>query len=165
MSSNQVTKQIVIVTQAAMKKDRVSEQAAFFQEDGTPFVFPQSATGDEIPMTGYIATEAAAVEATDTVNEAVGKLEATAAAIPVDGSEMLLTDYAAVPAEAILPTDSVNEAFGKLEAKVNVLPGDGSGMVLTGYAAEEAAGVAATDTVNEAIAKLEARIAALEATP
>jgi len=102
----------------------------YLREDGTWTVPPDTDTtvGSGITLTGYTkASSASAVAATDTVNEAIGKLEkgldgkqaagnyANATHSHV-GTEVTLTGYSkAASASVIAATDTVNGAIGKLE--------------------------------------------------
>lgn len=96
--------------------------------------------GSDIKATGYTKAQAAsAIAATDSLNEALGKLEykadnvnigvasfngRTGAVTPSNsdyvGSDIKLTGYAkASSASAIAATDTVNQGLGKLEKKVD----------------------------------------------
>lgn len=143
--SNQMTEQAVVVTQAAIAGAPGVKKLALFNPDGSPYSVPEVV----VPLTlaGYeIAEAVAALETTDTVNEAFGKLERAVS----------LEDYApAVAAGPVLETDTLLEAIGKLERAVS----------LEDYAPAETAGpVLETDTLLEAIAKLEKRLADVEGT-
>jgi hypothetical protein len=75
MPTNQVKKQLIVVTQASMNPGQHYEEVALFNPDGTVLSVVQSPATQVI--TGYtigtVAEEALA--ATDTINEALGKLE------------------------------------------------------------------------------------------
>jgi hypothetical protein len=72
---NQIVKQLVVDTQAALKTSQHYELVALFNPDGTVLSVVQTPASQVI--TGYtiglVAEEALA--ATDTINEALGKLE------------------------------------------------------------------------------------------
>lgn len=74
MPTNQVTKQLVVMSQDALDSTRLPEQVALFNSDGTVLTVVQTTAA--MVLTGYaIAGAAAAVAASDTVNIALGKLE------------------------------------------------------------------------------------------
>lgn len=121
---NQVTRQAVISEQQSINRNQKTEEFALFGPDGTPVSFDALLvqTGADVVLTGYEAGEAAAIEATDTVNEAVAKLEAGLADIAPDtGADVVLTGYVAGVADDIEATDTVNEALAKLEARIATL--------------------------------------------
>ena len=72
------TQAFVVTTQVALKPHQKIETIALFDENGDPIDVSSLTvqTGDDTLLTGYeIAAAAAAVAATDTINEAIGKLE------------------------------------------------------------------------------------------
>jgi len=72
------TQAFVVTTQVALKPHQKIETIALFDENGDPIDVSSLTvqTGDDTLLTGYeIAVAAAAVAATDTINEAIGKLE------------------------------------------------------------------------------------------
>jgi len=79
MNSNQMVKQAIIVEQASMAKHNTAAQIALFDENGDPVKI--NPNGEEIVLTGYESGEAGEVAASDTVNEAIAKLEARIAAL------------------------------------------------------------------------------------
>lgn len=84
----QVTNQGVVVAQEAVNPNQVLERVALFDEDGTPIdlgAIP-ALDGDEILLTGYEAGTAAAVGATDTINEGLAKVEAVASSAATGGA-------------------------------------------------------------------------------
>lgn len=72
----------------------------------------------EAELTGYVKGTAGAVAATDTVQEAIGKLEASIEGVAADVPDTVLTGYAIGSAAALAATDTLLEALGKLEARV-----------------------------------------------
>lgn len=137
--------------------------------------------GSEVTLTGYEkASSASAVVATDTVNEALGKIEKALDGKQASGSYAaavhshatsdvsLLTSYSkGSDATALASTDTLNEALSKLENQIDGKQASGSyapaththvgsAVTLTGYEkASSASAVTTTDTVNEAIGKIE----------
>ncbi len=109
---NQVVKQVVIVPAANNNPTMVAERIAIFDDAGDPVDLAALQTGEDIPLTGYDTVAADDVEATDTVNEGIGKLEARIALGEV------LTGYEIGEIGALAATDTINEAFGKLEARL-----------------------------------------------
>lgn len=94
---DQAVRQMIVVSQDTINENELSEKSAFFDEEGAPFnigsVGPQgepgadgadgadgddapAATGANVLLTGLVAGTATAVAATDTVNEAIAKLQA-----------------------------------------------------------------------------------------
>lgn len=72
------TQAFVVTTQVELKPHQKIESIALFDENGDPIDVASLTvqTGDDTLLTGYeIAVAAAPVAATDTVNEAIGKLE------------------------------------------------------------------------------------------
>lgn len=76
MSTNQVNNQAVVVQQAAIRSTKYCTRLALFNEDGTPIVL-----GAETLLSGYTIGTAGSVSATDSISEAIGKLEARIAAL------------------------------------------------------------------------------------
>lgn len=160
MTPGQVTTQLVVVAQSDQKPSYVSKPVALFTAAGVPISFAGQ-TSAEFVLTGYEIAETGAVLAdTDTLNEALGKLEKrvldkTTAIIPVTG-------YAIAGAVAAVgATDTVNVALGKLEKQVSakttaLIPITSYAIAGTGEALD------ATDTVNEALGKLEKLISDLD---
>lgn len=134
--------------------------------------------GSDLKATGYSKpASASAIAATDTINQALGKLEKgieskdvgvtsfnsrTGAVTPADGdytgNMIPLTGYSIAGSKsAISATDKVNAALGKLEYKLNNIVG--SEVTLTGYTkASVSSAIAATDTANQALGKLEKKV-------
>ncbi len=73
-----VKKQLVVVPDASWTPNQVSEEVGLFNADATPISLAALTvqTADDILMTGYVIGVAGALAATDTINEALGKLEA-----------------------------------------------------------------------------------------
>ncbi len=131
--------------------------------------------GSDLKATGYSKpASASAIAATDTINQALGKLEKgieskdigvasfnsrTGAVTPADGdytgNMIPLTGYSIAGSKsAIAATDKVNAALGKLEYKLGNLVA--SEMVMTGYSKPSTqSAIVATDTVNQAIGKVD----------
>lgn len=117
---NQTVTQGILTDQESFRANQGVEKIALFNADGTALDLAALQTGEDIVLTGYtIAGSYSAVAATDTINEAIGKLEAKADSDSQDGSEVLLTGYAiAGTGSAVAATDTVNEAIAKLEKRV-----------------------------------------------
>lgn len=78
---NQMHSQAIIVSDTVYDDTMGSQRLALFNEAGSAITdLVTIPTGDEVILTGFVAGTAAAVAATDTVNEAVAKLEAQIAA-------------------------------------------------------------------------------------
>ena len=85
---NQDLTQAIVVNATDINENQVTQRFAFFDETGTPLELSDliakgdkgdtgpAATGDNVLLTGMVAGEAEAVAATDTVNEAIAKLQA-----------------------------------------------------------------------------------------
>lgn len=74
MPSNQVTKQLVVMSQDSLDSTRLPEQVALFNSDGSVLTVVQTTAA--MILTGYaIAVAGAALSAADTLNVALGKLE------------------------------------------------------------------------------------------
>jgi hypothetical protein len=123
MTNTNKTTQMIVGTQAALKEAQGVERIALFQSDGSALVLDDiSATGATVIMTGYAAGSAADVDSNDTVNEAVGKVEAVAKTHDT-GAQVLLTGYSAQSAGNVAAADTVNHAIAKLEARIVALEG------------------------------------------
>lgn len=158
----QKTSKMILIANPEDELNMVGQRVALFNEDGTQVDFTGVATtGAAVLLTGMVAGTADDVAATDTINEAVAKLQAQAKVHPV-GSQILLTGLTTGDAVAVGATDTVNEAIAKLQAEVEV-DVTGADVLLTGMVAGSNTTVDATDTVNEAIAKLQAQSTALAA--
>lgn len=82
MNPNNPTRQVVPVTAAAARPGQPFEKMAFFGSNGLPLTgvgVPD--TGVTVKLTGYAPHAAGAVSATDTVNDAIAKLEARVVAL------------------------------------------------------------------------------------
>lgn len=73
---SQATSQAVLVSQAALNEEQAYERLALFDDDGTP-VTSLAAIGTGV-LTGYVAGTDDDVAATDSINEAIAKVEAKA---------------------------------------------------------------------------------------
>lgn len=158
---NQTVTQGIITDAETFNANQGVERIALFDGTGRPVDLAALQTGEDTPLTGYeIAVAYTAIADTDTINEAIGKLEAKADSDGQDGSEVLLTGYEIDTSyTAIAATDTVNEAIGKVEYLATT-PYE---VALTGYVIDGTGGaLAATDTILEAIAKLEKRVDVLE---
>lgn len=159
---DQKTSVLVVTNVPELDANMALQRVALVHDDGTAVDFTGVATtGDAVLLTGMVEGTATDVAATDSVNEAVAKLQAQAKVNPV-GSQILLTGLTDGDAVAVGATDTVNEAIAKLQAQSGV-DVTGADVVLTGMAAGSNTSVDATDTVNEAIAKLQAQSTALAA--
>jgi hypothetical protein len=126
MTNNQVVEQAVIVTQDAIKSGQAVTQIALFESDGSPVstLLAEVPDGGDILLTGFTTGSAAALAATDTVNEAFAKLQARTLSAPAIGSNVLLTGYSIGSGKvAIAATDSVNAAIAKIESRLVLLEG------------------------------------------
>jgi hypothetical protein len=80
---NQVVKQAILVEGSNFDTNQNPDLIALFEADGTPITSVASTpVGSDILLTGLVAGTADPVVATDNVNEAVAKLQATLAAVP-----------------------------------------------------------------------------------
>lgn len=74
-----ISKQIIVVEGVSgINPNQLTERLILFDENGVPFDFSGSTpqTGANVFLTGYVPEEDYVVEATDTVNEAIAKIEA-----------------------------------------------------------------------------------------
>lgn len=73
-----VTRQLVVVPNASWAPTQVSEEVGLFNADATPISLAALTvqTADDILMTGYASGVAGDISPTDTINEALAKLEA-----------------------------------------------------------------------------------------
>jgi hypothetical protein len=122
---NQETSQLVVVSQATVDPELGLGRVALFDESGDPIatddlVKATPPTGEDVLLTGFEAGTVDDVEATDTINEAIAKVEAKADADPT-GADVLLTGFEAGEAGDVAATDTVNEALAKLVARVAAL--------------------------------------------
>lgn len=76
--SSALTTPAIVVSQSTINKNTTPMRIALFNEDGTPLELEGGATPDagDILMTGYVEGEDEAILPTDTVAEAIAKLEA-----------------------------------------------------------------------------------------
>lgn len=72
----QMTTQAVVTEQSEIKQSQKVEQIALFNADGTPW------NAADATLTGLSLADSTDVEATDTVVEAIGKLQAQINALP-----------------------------------------------------------------------------------
>ena len=122
-----------------------------------------SHVGSEITLTGYsIASTAASVSATDTLNEALGKLQKSINGKQDSGSYAAAShthdDY--VPTSRTINSKALSSNISLTASDVGAAASThshvGSEVTLTGYSkAGSASSIAATDTVNEGLGKLE----------
>lgn len=150
--------QKVVVTQGRMDSNELAERIALFDESGRPLTFVQ--TGADILLTGLVieGVTPAPVSDEDTVNEAVGKLQAQASAV-LD-TELTGFDVPTPPAE-VEDSDTLLEALGKLQAQASgVLDTKLTGLNIP----EVGSAVLATDSVLDALGKMQAQINDLNAT-
>lgn len=133
---------------------------------GKPSTFdPTSHThvGSEITLTGYsIASSSSSVAATDTLNEALGKLQKSIDGKQASGSYAASShthdDY--VPTSRTINSKALSSNISLTASDVGAAEAThshvGTDVILTGYSkAISASAVAVTDTLNEAIGKLE----------
>lgn len=81
MAQSQITQQAVVVPQTTMRTDMTSAQISLFDQSGDPITFDVLPTGDDVLLTGYVDATAGDVAPTDTLNEALAKLEARIVAL------------------------------------------------------------------------------------
>ena len=142
---------------------------------GKPSTFdPTSHThvGSEITLTGYsIASSASSIAATDTLNEALGKLQKSIDGKQASGSYAASShthdDY--VPTSRTINSKALSSNISLTASDVGAANAThshvGSDITLTGYSkAASVSAVAATDTVNAAIGKIEKAIDGKQAT-
>ena len=125
------TQAFVVTTQVELKPHQKIEKIALFDENGDPIDVSSLTvqTGGNTLLTGYEIAEApAAPEATDTVNEAIGKLAKYGADLSVQVQaidppyDVALTGYVIDgTGGALAATDTILEAIAKLEKRVDVL--------------------------------------------
>ena len=133
---------------------------------GKPSTFdPTSHThvGSEITLTGYsIAPSASSIAATDTLNEALGKLQKSIDGKQASGSYATSNhthdDY--VPTLRTINNKALSSNISLTASDVGAAEAThshvGTDVILTGYSkAVSASAVATTDTVNQAIGKIE----------
>lgn len=117
--------QAVVVSGAVIDPNQATARIALFDEAGDPIdldaIDASPQTGDDVLLTGFEAGSAGAILATDTVNEALAKVEATVG--DIDGSTVVLTGFTTGTAGAVAATDSVNAAIAKLEARIVEIEG------------------------------------------
>lgn len=125
MSTNRIARQMIVVSQAAVRANQETSDVALFAPDGSPVVTTAfTGTGATVPMTSYAGHAAGNVAAADTVNDAIGKLEARIAALEAHdtSAEIVITGYTEAGAAAALSaTDTLNVALGKLEKRIEDL--------------------------------------------
>jgi hypothetical protein len=96
--TNQVARQAILIVQSTLKSGQTPQRIALFNEDGSPVtdltVAPED-TGATVLLTGYVLGAASAVAETDTVNEAISKLQAQLNAMDtrMDAAETSITDH------------------------------------------------------------------------
>ena len=125
---DQTVTQAMVTNQAEIKPNQGLERIALFDSNGDPVDLASLViqTADNTLMTGYeIAEVAAAPEATDTVNEAVGKIakygaDLSAQVQAIDPPyDVALTGYVIDgTGGALAATDTILEAIAKLEKRV-----------------------------------------------
>lgn len=154
---------VIIEDMVSPTPNVIPSRMALFDTSGNPIsrILDDVPSGAEVILTGFASGSAGAVAATDTVNEAIAKVQARTLSAAPTGANVVLTGYAAGSAGAVAATDSVNAAVAKLEARTLSAAPTGANVVLTGFVAGSAGAVAATDSVNEAIAKVQATSAPL----
>lgn len=72
----QPTKQFTIIPLTQKQRNYPTEQVAFFGADGSPLIVGVPDTGATVKLTGYVAPSGSNVVATDSVNQAIAKLDA-----------------------------------------------------------------------------------------
>lgn len=119
--NDQITTPMRIVPQSAADPSVAIKNVSLFNPDGTPItVLTASETGADVLLTGYTGPDdASPVASTDSVNEAVAKLEGQVAEVDVTGA--ILTGLVAGEVEPVAATDTVLEAIAKLQAQINNL--------------------------------------------
>lgn len=129
--NDKTIKQAVVTDQTSIDTSQVVELIALFNSDGTQVDLDslQVQTGDNTLLTGYeMAAVSSAVQATDTVSEAIGKvtkfdfdLSARLQAIEPP-YEVALTGYVIDgTGGALSATDTILEAIAKLEKRIDDL--------------------------------------------
>lgn len=120
---NTVTQQLQIVSQATPDPTIHIQPVAFFDENGDPVVITEA---DNV-LTGYVKGTAAPVSGTDTVSEAIGKVEAQVDDVDEKASapgDQAGTGYVIDgTGGALAATDTLLEMIGKLEKRVVDLEG------------------------------------------
>lgn len=117
MTTQQVVKELVLIEQPLRTLNKLATPVALFDTEGNPLVITE--TVGSILLTGYaIAVARADIQATDTLLEALGKIQKS---IDTIGSELLTGYVVAVAAADVADTDTILEAFGKLQKQINDL--------------------------------------------
>jgi len=128
---SQIIKNVTVVESAEPANNQLMERVSFFNEDGTPYELA-GVDGSEVNLTGYtIAVAADDVDAADSVNEAVGKLEYRLATLETSETgevdtaaevrAVVLTGLSLATATAVVDTDTILVALGKLQAQIDAL--------------------------------------------
>lgn len=74
---SQDTMQAILITRATVNPNQTLERLALFDESGDPVDTLESVGGGDVVLTGFVpAPVGSPVAATDTVNQAIAKLEA-----------------------------------------------------------------------------------------
>lgn len=81
MTSSQNVKQAVVVAQTNISSSQNAERIALFHPDGTAVTLSAAQTGADVKLTGFTTGAAGALAATDSVNVALGKLQARIVAL------------------------------------------------------------------------------------
>ena len=99
------------------------------------------------PLTGLSTTAGGAITATDTILQALGKLQNS-----INNTRgTILTGLSTTAGGAITATDTILQAFGKLQNSIN----NTLGIVLTGLSTTTGGTITATDTILQAFGKLQ----------
>lgn len=115
---DQTVTQAMVTDQTEIKPNQGLERIALFDSDGNPVDLASLViqTADNTLMTGYVIAGAyTAVDPTDTINEAAGKLEKLA----TEPYSVVLTGYVIDgTGGALADTDTIMQAIAKLEKRV-----------------------------------------------
>lgn|SRR5512136_470407 len=120
MANDQKVTQAIVVDQTSLKSGAAIEQIALFDSSGAPIsrILDTVPDGGDVLLTGFTSGSAGALAATDTVNEAFGKLQARTLSAAPTGANVLLTGFTTGTKTAVLATDSANAAIAKLVAYI-----------------------------------------------
>lgn len=76
ISSSNPTRQFMPQAQSAVRPQQPIEKVAFFDVNGNPLIMGTVYSGGNVLMTGYTPPSGSNILATDTVNQAIAKLDA-----------------------------------------------------------------------------------------
>lgn len=120
----QIARRLQLVDNPVVPGNAIFEPVVLLAADGTPavgFTFESIPTGADVLLTGWASGSDGSIAATDTVNEAITKLDARTSSDPTAGDIVLTGFTAGTDTTAIAATDNVNEALAKLQNRILAL--------------------------------------------